>query len=222
MNIAVGGQVDLNGTTLQNTGTISDQGTINGTVNNGFGGVLKGAGNINGALILADGSLFSPGNSPGSMTTGSGEMRAGGTYVFEMRDATGAAGVGVDYWNIAGPLDILAGLTVGDFFTIQADTLAAGNVPGLADNWNNSLAQSWVLAHADGSISGFAPGEFVVDSSFFMNDLSGGSLFVSTSPDGHDLLLNFQPVPEPSPWAGAALLLLARISRRRKCHPHSL
>src|SRR5205085_2005428 len=85
-----------------------------------------------GAVNVTDGGRFSPGNSPGSVTTGDGTTwGAGGTYQWEINDAAGTLGgpAGWDVWNVAGDLGITAGTTANTKFTIAIPGLpAAGYV----------------------------------------------------------------------------------------------
>ncbi|MDQ6656275.1 MAG: PEP-CTERM sorting domain-containing protein, partial [Verrucomicrobiota bacterium] len=65
--------------------------------------------------------------------------------------------------------------------------------------------------------TGFAPGQFTVDTAGFGNLLGGGQF--SVVQNGNDLQLVFAPIPEPGTWAmlltGTALLTASMRRRRR-------
>ncbi len=94
--INTGGQINANsdgsGVSLDlNGGLLVNNGKINGTTNLYYGSLAKGAG-IYGAINVYTGGQFSPGNSPGAVATGSTTWNAGGEYLFEINDASGAVG----------------------------------------------------------------------------------------------------------------------------------
>jgi len=62
-----------------------------GATNVNFGSLAKGSG-VYGAVNVTDGGRFSPGNSPGSVTTGSTTWNSGGSYVVEIADALAGGG----------------------------------------------------------------------------------------------------------------------------------
>jgi autotransporter-associated beta strand protein len=189
ITISSGSTLQLNGTNLNlHGGLLINQGTINGTTNVHFGALAKGTGSF-GTVNVFDGGTFSPGDSPGTASLAAASFNAGGRYLFEIRDAAGAAGIGFDFMDIAGALAIAAGSTPNSQFVIDLATLDAANQPGLAANFNPSLPYSFVLATAAGGITGFSADVFRVDTSDFENDFAGGSFNIVQS--GSDLLLNF-------------------------------
>ena len=92
-----------------------NNGTVTGTTNVNFGALAKGSG-VYGAVNVTDGGKFSPGNSPGSVTTGSTTWNSGGGYLVEIADALAGAGVGWDVWNIDGTLGLNATATTNGRF----------------------------------------------------------------------------------------------------------
>ena len=103
-----------------------------------------------------------------------------------------------------GPADVGGSLTLaaaaGGQFAIDLDSLS-GSAPGLAANFHRNQTYQWQIAIAAGGITGFAPAEFTVNTSGFLNDLAGGTFGVSE--DGNSLYLNFEPDPPASgPCAG--------------------
>ena len=89
-------------------------------------------------MTIALGSVLSPGNSPGTLSTGSQTWEDGGAFLWEINDSGGNQGAdpGWDWLDITGTLD-LSSLTAGGF-TIDIDSLTSGNIAGDAvgfDTW---------------------------------------------------------------------------------------
>jgi autotransporter-associated beta strand protein len=208
VNMAGGTQVDLSGALMVNNGT------VNGDINVYYGSRLQGVGTFNGAVNVYTGGTFAPGNSPGTATSSSANLGAGGLYQFEIRDANGPSGVETDLWNVLGTLNITAGNTDNSKFVIDVDTLAVSSMPGLAAHFDSSMVYHWTLIHS-GALAGFSADKFAIDVSGFLNSTGGGSFSISQS--GSDLMLNFQPVPEPGMVGilgiGALMLRRRRVTR---------
>jgi autotransporter-associated beta strand protein len=192
-----GGQINANsdgsGSKLQlNGGTLANNGTISGTTNVNNGAMAKGSGTY-GPVNLNQGGKFSPGNSPGSVSTGATTWNGGGEYVVEMNDAGGSAGTNWDLWNIDGTLTLNAGTAPGSQFTIGV-TSECGTQPGPAVNFDYTKDASWMIAEASEAITDFNPGEVQVDASGFANPLHGGHFEVAAS--NNAVFLEYV-VPEP-------------------------
>ncbi|MEX1113821.1 MAG: autotransporter-associated beta strand repeat-containing protein [Akkermansiaceae bacterium] len=200
-------------------GTTFDVSAVTGGYTLTSGQTLSGTGTVVGSSNIA--GTLSPGNSPGTLTGGSQTWLDGGDYNWQILDATGVAGTGFDTIAMTGTLDLSnAGLTAGGFaINLWSLSSIGPDVNGNATNFDNTLSQSWALLTASGGITGFAAGDFVINTgmnngtSGFSNALGGGAFSLGTS--GNSLVLNFTAVPEP----GAALLgglgLLALLRRRR-------
>lgn len=199
---------------------------VNGAISNSAvtvtnAGTLGGSGTV-GALTIANGGKLAPGNSPGTLFAASATWTNGGSYDWEILNASGTAGAtnGWDLLDVAGTLT-LTGMT-NSGFTINLITLSDSTTPGPMTNFNSSSSYSWMIARAT-TITGFNASLFNVYAGAFSNSYSGTfgitnglyesdqALFLTYTSGG-------TPVPEPGTWAAAALLAAgaAFIRRRRK------
>lgn len=203
----LGGNVTVDGGTFKSNG-----GNVTGTVTVNSG-TVSGT-NLSGvALSIGAGATLSPGNSPGTLSTGSETWAGGGSYLWEI-NALGVAGgtqgndPGWDFADITGSLTITA--NSGNKFNINIDSLA------LLSAWDNSQSYTFNLATASGGIFGFDASDFLINTSAFddLHSLGVGHFYVEQ--DGNSLELNFTPVPEPATIGiGIALMGVAFIRRRR-------
>jgi hypothetical protein len=203
----LGGNVTVDGGTFKSNG-----GNLTGTLALNSGTV--GGTNLSGvALSIGAGATLSPGNSPGTLSTGSETWAGGGSYLWEINALGldgGAQGAdpGWDFADITGSLTITA--NSGNKFNINLDSLA------LLSSWDNSQSYSFNLATASGGIFGFDASDFLINTSAFddLHSLGVGHFYVEQ--DGNSLELNFTPVPEPATIGiGIALMGVAFIRRRR-------
>jgi len=205
------------GTTTVSEGLLKVNGSV-GSIQVNSGASLGGSGTT--GSLLVNGTL-TPGNSPGTLNTGSQTWFNGANYNWQIFDATGSAGSGYDLLNISGSLD-LSNLTAGGF-GINMWSLSGINpdVNGNATNFNAANNYSWILAQAAAGITGFEATDFSIFTSAangtagFSNSFDGA---LSIAVAGNNLVLNYQAVPEPS---SAALTLLGLVStlalaRRRR------
>jgi autotransporter-associated beta strand protein len=157
------------------------------------GQTLTGSGTVAGGNVsVANGSTVAPGSSAGTLTVGTNaspkdvELKSGGTYRWEISDATGAAGVGYDLLNVKGAVSVTA--TAEAPFQIRIVSLAVANLaPGM----------SFVIAHAGSAMTGFDPAKFQL----FTDEiaLAGGAWSVRQSQDLRDSELFYAAaVPEPA------------------------
>ena len=184
------------------------------------GQTLSGAGTVTGGMTIASGSVLSPGNSPGTMSTGAQTWEDGGTYLWEINDSAGSQGAdpGWDWLDITGTLDLSLLSTGG--FTIDIDSLTSGNIAGDAvgfDTWTKGnpgdVDYSFTIATASSGITGFDADNFTLDSSGFSNAPSWDWQIVLS---GSDLVLEAYAVPEPSSTALLGLGGLALMLRRKR------
>jgi T5SS/PEP-CTERM-associated repeat protein/autotransporter-associated beta strand protein len=184
-------------------------------LNLGAGQTLSGGGTVIGDVVVN--GMLSPGNSPGTLTTGSQTWNGGGSYLWEINALAangGAQGTnpGWDFADINGTLTIGAG--PGNRFTIQVDSL------GLLSSWDYHQNYAFTIAHASGGILGFDAADFLVDTSSFADLHSLGLGHFSVEQNGNDIVLEFAAtptgVPEPScAVVGLVLGVIALAGRRR-------
>lgn len=208
---------------LINNSTLNNNGTINGDVSITSAGIFTGSGTINGEVSLA--GTIAPGNSPGTMTTGSQTWITGASYDWEINDSGGTAGVEWDLLDIvdggSGVLDLSglnsAGYTINIFSLNALNEL--GNATGfdMFDTDNGTADYEFILVSTDGGITGFEAADFVLDDTSFANDNVNWDWAVIV--DGNDLKLQafaIAAVPEPSSTALLGLGGLALMLRRRR------
>jgi autotransporter-associated beta strand protein len=158
------------------------------------GQTLKGSGTVIGNLTVASSSIVSPGNSPGTLYhTGDVTYAGGGTYNWEINNATGAVSTNWDLEDITGALNITA--NSGNKFNIKINSLTAGNVSGTVPNFNKYSNYTWTIASASSGISGFAASSFNFDTADFTNDISGagGDGYFGVQVSGNNLELTYTP-----------------------------
>jgi autotransporter-associated beta strand protein len=189
------------------------------------GQTLSGSGTVNGTVKIGGANTkISPGDvgsAPAALGTGTQEWASGGTYVWDIKDATGTAGAGFDQLQIAGALTVSA--SSGSKFNIDITSLTAANANGNAANFVKTENYDWVIATASGGVS-IDPTAFnFVD--HFTNDTTAtgvpGSVdgAFSISGSGTDVILHYSAAPEPGAIAllgvGIAGYLSRRPARRR-------
>ena len=211
-NIASSSSIDVaSGATLDVSG-----------ITNGFelasGQTLSGSGTVAGGMTISLGGVLSPGNSPGTMSTGAQTWENGGTYLWEINDSGGTKGAdpGWDWLDITGTLD-LTNLAAGGF-TIDIDSLdglVAGNALGF-DSYikgDGNVDYSFIIATTSSGVTDFNADKFSFESSGFSNGPAWDWQIVLS---GSDLVLEAYAVPEPSSTALLGLGGLALMLRRKR------
>jgi autotransporter-associated beta strand protein len=239
-NLVLGGLNSYTGLTDVQNGqvTVNNTGTIVGSVRvasgatfdvSGFGATgfsvatgqtLSGSGTVNGKVkIGGTNTKVSPGDTgsaPAALATGAEEWASGGTYVWDIKDANGAAGDGYDQLQLAGALSVTA--TTGSKFNIDITSLTAANANGNAANFVKTENYDWIIATTTGAVS-INPGVFnFVD--HFTNDTTstgvGGAVdgAFSISGSGNNVVLHYSAAPEPGAITLLAIGIGGYLARR--------
>jgi fibronectin-binding autotransporter adhesin len=182
--------------TVINLGTLrvnntSGSATGVGTVTVAAAGTLAGSGSISGAVTLN--GTIAPGNSCGTLNTGDETWAGGGHYSWQINAAGGSAGAepGWDLVNISGGLTVTA--TAGSKFTIDITSLSLADAAGPVSDFNNTATYAWSIAKTTGSIMGFDPKAFTLNTAGFANSLGEGAFIITAT--ATDLVLRFVHKP---------------------------
>lgn len=117
-------------------------------------------------------------------------LRPGGSYYWNLTNATGTAGVD---WDLVGePHGVDVQGTPTNPFTIHLISLNGG-VAGPAANFNNNLTSSWSFLTSAAPVTNFSAAAFAVNTTLFSNDLAGGTFAVEEG----SLRLRFDPNHAP-------------------------
>ena len=176
------------------------------------GGILSGNGTIASNVSVSNGSILSPGNSPGTLHfTGLIEFGPSGRYTWEINDVDAGAGVfpGWDLIDIADQLMITA--TAGAKYQIDVTSLTLGDAAGAVHDFDPAQSYDWIIATAGGGITGFDANFFQVNTSSFANSFDGSFSLVQS---GNGLFLHYSAVPEPGSCTLAAVGWYVRRRRR--------
>lgn len=188
----LGGVNTYTGDTTITTGTLQVDGSIgNSAVTVAAAGTLSGSGAIGGAVVV-NGTL-SVGSSIGELTTGPLTLNGGGTNLWEIANATGAAGTGWDHLVVNGDLTVAA--TTDSKFTVKV----AGDIA----NFDEDTEYSWAMASPSGTVSGFDAAKFAVDYADVANDLAGGTFEVEEGSVKVKFKPNHTPVANDAPFTAA-------------------
>lgn len=151
----------------------------------------------------------------GSGRTGNTTFQGGGAYIWTLRDAAGAAGIGYDQLEIDGVLTLLADSSQP--FTIALRSLGADDLAGDAAGFDASMDHRFTLFTSN-SINGYNPGSFSLLTTGFSNDPRGGQWSLDMGSHRLDLVFTAAaPVPEPEVYAMlvAGLMVVAAVRRRK-------
>jgi len=203
------GRVDLSGNHQIGGGVYIDQGNLaingelTGSVTVTSGGILSGAGIVNGNVIVGNGARHEPGNSPGLATyNGNLTYTGGATIVWQLNDNTMSEGqAGSAYDRIVVNGDLAFGATPNTLQMAFKDTGVAG-VPGEVD-WTNDFwktAQRWKIFEVSGTTTGLSTGLLLggiagTYEDAFRRQLSNvmAEAYFKITQVGQDVFLNYIP-----------------------------
>jgi autotransporter-associated beta strand protein len=143
---------------------------------------LMGNGTVIGAVTVN--GTVSPGESVGTLNTGSQTWNGGATDLFELSSAVNSSGM--DLLNITGTLNVQA--SSGNKFTVKLVSMADASTPGPVPDFNAYTSYTWVVATASGGIQNFDASKFAIDASAFANP-HGGTFSVGVQ--GSSLVVNY-------------------------------
>jgi hypothetical protein len=177
------------------------------TITLGSNQQLAGNGTIDSNFIINPLAIISPGESTGHLTIdGSLIWQSGGTYQWEINDATGSPG-STDGWDL---LRVTGAMSVQNM-TLRMFSLDQFGSPGSISGFNPLHSYAWVIASGE-DLSGFDPSAVLVDARRFQqyNTTTPGSrFFVETR--GNVVLLIYQ-APESSSIMLAAQCFLGALA----------
>ncbi len=212
--LVLAGTHSYTGATRVDAGELVLQGSVaSSAVTVKAGARLSGVGQM-GALSLA--GTLNPGESPGLLQAGNTTFLGGASYVWEIQDAQGVAGVGYDSLSVTGSLDWAASAAAP--FTVSLRSLTAAGLAGDLSGFDASIGHRYTLVSTTLGIRNFSANSLALSTAGFTNDLRGGSWSVEQRGLNLDLVFTAAaPVPEPETWAlvGAGVVVVAAARRRR-------
>lgn len=211
--------VTINGGGLAYNSSSNYSGAL--TFTSGTVGGTNLGGNLNNLTIGAN-QTISPGNSPGTAATGGQTWAGGGSYLWEINNATGTAGTAPGWDLLTGTGSLAITATSGTKFNINVTSLTLGNVAGDAVNFVNTTNYQWMVADFSSAIT-LDTTVFNINVAGFSNTVAGGSSFglaLGSSPgiggDNTQLYLTYTAVPEPSTCLLLGVSLATLFLRRRR------
>jgi len=213
--------VTVNGGTFRNNSSTAYTGALTFTSGTVGGTNLNGS---LGGLTIGTGQTLSPGNSPGTAATTSQTWTGGGTYVWEINNATGTAGVDPGWDLVSGTGALTISATSGSKFILGITSLdPTTNAAGNAVNFNGLTTNyQWKIADFASAIT-LDPTAFSLNTSAFSNTVHAGSswaIVLGNAPgiiggDNTQLWVTYS-IPEPSTWALLTFSLTTVVVFRRR------
>ena len=154
---------------------------------------LMGNGTVVGAVTVN--GTVSPGESVGTLYTGSQTWNGGATNRFEVSSAANSAGR--DLLNITGTLNVQA--TSDNPFTIKLASMTNTTTAGLVPDFNANTFYTWTIATASGGILNFDASKFAISTSGFSNAYTGT---FSVTTNGNSLVVNYSALLQTPTLSG--------------------
>ncbi len=207
------GSFSANIVSVASTATLTNNGTLNGTVN--VSGLLNGTGTINGALTIKTDGELAPGNSPGITTVAGNLTVETGAKISMQIEGITAAGTDYDQIIVTGASSLVS-LNAGSILSLSiTDGVFTSGALTLIENQSDNAIV--------GTFSSVVIGGNTYDVSTTNKFTYGGKeyeLFYNVDAGGDTKANDLQlaVVPEPSTWAmilgGMGSLVLFRRLRR--------
>ncbi len=208
------GSFTANIVSVASTATLTNNGTLNGTVN--VSGLLNGTGTINGALTIKTNGELAPGNSPGITTVAGNLTVETGAKISMQIDGITAAGTDYDQIIVTGATSLIS-LNAGSILSLSITdgAFTSGALTLIENQSDNAIV---------GTFSSVVIGGNTYDVSTTNKFTYGGKeyeLLYNVNADGGTTANDFEltVVPEPGTWAmlvgGLGMLLGAQRMRRR-------
>ncbi|MFM7243797.1 MAG: beta strand repeat-containing protein, partial [Planctomycetaceae bacterium] len=204
--LGAAGSIASSSTVSLAAGAVFDASAVTGGYSIPGAQVLAGSGAVAGGLTVGGSAAVIAAAGTGPLTvTGGLTLAAGGSYDWQMLDATGTAGTG---WGLISTDAVaFSGLSSASPFRVNIWSLSAIGTNGEARNFDWSLAGSWRILTSAATITGFDPANFALTtlptgaSPGFTNATLGGTFSLALSGDGLGLDAVFTP-SVPYTWYG--------------------
>jgi len=182
--MTLSGSSTSSGRLIVSNGTVRITGSFAGTAEIADGSTLTGTGTV-GNVYLRGGTI-NPGSSPGTLNVSSLAL-TGGTYIVEITNANGTAGINWDLINVGSGSGVVTNYATPDnpiAIDLRCDL---ASLPG----FYGTNAFSWTIIDAGNHI-GFASNKFAINTANFMPPQKYDGTFTVSSNAGN-LVLNFVP-----------------------------
>ena len=201
--VSLTGNHQIGGGAFIDQGNLAINGELTGSVTVTTGGILSGAGVVNGNVIVGNGARHEPGNSPGLATyNGNLTYTGGATIVWQLNDNTTSEGqAGSAYDRIVVNGDVAFGATPNTLqmaFKDTGDAGVAGDVDWSNDFWKT--AQLWKIYEVSGTTTGLSTGLLLGGVAGTYVDASGRQLssvmneaYFKITQVGSNVFLNYIP-----------------------------